>query len=145
MLMDKIRADMIQARQTGSGVAKSLLVTLFAEASRVGKDKRNGDTTDEECVAVVRKFIANAEETRKLLLDRGQDESAQLEEIALLNVYMPQQMTADQLRAVILDLINKQGLQGPKAMGQIMAALKANYNGQYDGKMASDTVKQILG
>lgn len=144
MLINKIRADMNQARQTGSGVAKSLLVTLFAEASRVGKDKRNGDTTDEECVAVVRKFIANAEETRKLLLDRGQDESAQLQEIALLNVYMPQQMTADQLRAVILDLINKQGLQGPKAMGQIMAALKAHHNGEYDGKMASELVKKML-
>lgn len=145
MLIDKIRADMIQARQTGNTVAKSLLVTLFAEASRVGKDKRNGDTQDDECVAVVRKFIANAHETRCLLQDRGQDVSAQDQEIELLNTYMPQQMTADQLKTVILDIINKQSLQGPKAMGQIMAALKANYNGQYDGKMASDTVKQILG
>lgn len=136
---------MIQARQTGSGVAKSLLVTLFAEATRVGKDKRNGATTDEECVAVVRKFIANAVETRQLLVDRGQDVSNQDQELELLNAYMPQQLDQDQLKVIVLELINKQNLQGPRAMGQIMAALKANYNGQYDGRMASDLVKQILG
>ena len=61
-MIGKIRDDMITARKGDDPVAKSLLVTLYSEASRVGKDKRNGDPTDEEVVAVVKKFAANAEE-----------------------------------------------------------------------------------
>ena len=64
-MMQKLFTDMIAARKGDNAVAKSLLVTLYSEAARVGKDRRNGDTTDEEVIAVVKKFAANAEETRR--------------------------------------------------------------------------------
>ena len=144
MLIDKIRADMIQARKTGSGVAKSLLVTLFAEASRVGKDKRNGLSTDEECISVIRKFAANADETYKILSGCGKDTSALTQELAILQSYLPQQMTVDELTVVIEQIVLDQNLSGPKAIGQVMANLKASHAGKYDGKMASDIVKKVF-
>ena len=145
MLIEKIREDMIRARQGDDQVAKSLLVTLFAEASRVGKDKRNGATTDEEVISVVRKFSANAEETRKLLEARGQNALAQSRELALLAAYMPQQMSESELEAVVRDMVTTQNLSGAKAMGAVMAALKEAHAGKYDGKMASMVVKRVLG
>ena len=144
MMMQKLFTDMIAARKGDDAVAKNLLVTLYSEAARVGKDRRNGDTTDEEVIAVVKKFAANAEETRRLLGERGQDAAVQAQEIAILEGYLPQQLDRKGLDAVIHTIIHEMKLEGPKAMGTVMAELKRGYSGRYDGKMASELTKAAL-
>lgn len=145
MLIEQIREDMIRARKGEDQVAKNLLVTLYSEATRVGKDKRNGATTDDECLSVIRKFSANADETRRLLDARGQSTLVQSRELAMLSGYLPQQMTEDELVTAVEQIVSDLGLGGAKAMGQVMAALKQTYSGRYDGKMASQVVKTVLG
>ena len=144
MLIKQIYDDMIAARKGSDAVTKSLMVTLYSEAAMVGKNKRNGDTTDDECIAVIKKFAANAEETRRLLAERGQDCSAQVREIEILECYLPQQLDHKGLDAVVHMIIHDMKLEGPKAMGTVMAELKKGYSGRYDGKMASDLVKAAL-
>jgi uncharacterized protein YqeY len=144
MLIEKIRQDMLAARKSTDTVRKSLLVTLFAESARVGKNKRNGDTTDDECIAVIKKFSANAEETRRLLAERGEDAAVQAQEIAILEGYLPSQLDRQHLDALIHSIIHEMKLEGPKGMGTIMAELKKGYAGRYDGKMASELAKAAL-
>lgn len=144
MLIDKIRDDMIRARQGDDAVAKSLLVTLFSEASMVGKNKRNGPTTDDEAVGVIRKFAANAEETQRLLAERGQATDAQARELEILQAYLPRQMDRDELAAAIGAIVADLTEKGPKAMGKVMAELKARHGSAYDGRMASELVKSTL-
>jgi len=145
MLIEQIREDMNRARKGDDAVAKSLLVTLYSEAQMVGKNKRNGATTDEEVLGVVRKFSANAEETRRLLEARGQSTLAQSRELALLAAYMPQQMAESELEAAVRKIVAEQNLTGAKAMGTVMAGLKEAYSGQYDGRVASSVVKRVVG
>ena len=57
LLIEKLRQDMIAARKGSDTVTKSLMVTLYSEAAMVGKNKRNGDTTDDEAVAVIKKLL----------------------------------------------------------------------------------------
>ena len=144
MLIDEIRADMMEARKGSDAVAKSLLVTLYSEAQRVGKDKRNGATTDEEVIGVIRKFAANAEETQRLLQARGQNTINQTRELELLITYLPTQMTQEGLESAVRVIVAELGLAGAKAMGAVMAELKARHAGTYDGKLASQVVKSIL-
>lgn len=143
-MIHKIREDMITARKGADHVAKSLLVTLYSEALMVGKNRRNGDPTDEEVVATIRKFIANAEDTCRLLFDRGQPCENQQTELGILHGYLPQQMDLDQLNEAIYSIVKDLKLEGPKAMGTVMAELKKNHNGRYDGKQASVLVKAAL-
>lgn len=144
MLIERIRDDMIAARKGTDPVAKSLLVTLYAEATRVGKDKRNGATTDDECVAVIRKFSANSEETIQLLTSRGHNTQTQQQELSILQAYLPQQMTEQELAAAIEMIIRSQPERNSKIMGKVMAELKAQYGASYDGKIASQLVKAAL-
>lgn len=144
MLIDQIREDMIAARRGTDTVAKSLLVTLFSEVSMIGKNKRNGATTDDEAVAVIRKFLANSEETARLLQARGKDVSEQMREQEILKAYLPTQMTEAQLTQAVTQIVSDLNVSGAKAMGAIMAELKARHSGAYDGKLASQLVKQIL-
>lgn len=145
MLIETLHKDMIAARQGSDPVAKNLLVTLYSESLMVGKNRRNGNPTDEEVVAMVKKFAANAEETCRLLRDRGQDTAAQNLEINILNRYMPQQMDRAVLESVVHSIVHEMKLEGPKTMGLVMAELKKSYAGRYDGKMASEVVKAALG
>jgi len=144
MLIDQIREDMISARKGTDPVAKSLLVTLFAETTRVGKDKRNGPSTDEECVAVIRKFLANSEETARLLEARGKYASDQAREQVILQSYLPTQMTEVELTQAVQHIVADLNLTGVKAMGTIMSELKTRHAGTYDGKLASQIVKSVL-
>lgn len=144
MLMEKIRTDMITARKGTDTVARNLLITLYSEAQAVGKNKRNGDTTDEEVVSVVKKFKANLEETVQLLINRNQDATAQQHEIQILSAYMPVQMTESDLEAAVRVIVSDLGVTGAKVMGQVMAELKARHAGTYDGKLASQVVKTVL-
>jgi hypothetical protein len=135
---------MITARQGSDHVAKNLLVTLYSEALMVGKNKRNGNPTDEEVIATIKKFASNVEETIKTLQEIHRDTVKQQQELHILNGYLPQQLDHATLDAVVHTIIHEMKLEGPKSMGTVMAELKKNYSGRYDGKMASEIVKTVL-
>jgi uncharacterized protein YqeY len=65
-------------------------------------------------------------------------------EIAILQGWLPQQLTADELRAKVDDAIAKTGAQGPKDMGAVMKALMPEVQGKAEGKAVSDMVKARL-
>jgi len=143
MLINKIHKDMIASKQTSDSVAKNLLVTLYAESAKVGKDKRNGTTTDDEVIAMVKKFIANATETARYLRERNQEDTVLQREIQILTEYLPSQLDKDSLEIIIKSFLTENNLSGVKAVGPTMAYLKNTYSGQYDGKMASEIIKSL--
>lgn len=144
MLIKQIYNDMISARKGSDPVAKNLMVTLYSETAMVGKNKRNGDTNDEEAIGMVKKFAANTEETIRLLAERGQPIDVQQHELEILQAYLPQQLTQAELIKAIADIVAAQPEKSPKIMGKVMAELKARYGASYDGKLASELVKGAL-
>ena len=65
-------------------------------------------------------------------------------EIAILQAYLPQQLSADELRAKVDEAVAKVGAQGPKDMGAVMKALLPEVQGRAEGKVVSDLVKARL-
>lgn len=144
MLLEKLQAAALAARKAQDSVAASLLTTLYAEAARVGKDQGNRVSTDEEVVAVVKKFGKNVDETLAALPETDARVAALRVEKALLAEYLPQQLDEAGLTAVIAELVAALPEKSPKQMGAVMAGLKARAGGQYDGAMASRLVKAAL-
>ena len=150
-LLDEIKADQLAARKLGDRLKADVLTTLIGEATQITTEEfKRGVTevTDEKVVATVAKFSKNTKLTlenlaseRARLIDAGADASkvgqrleAAETELAILSSYGPKQMTEAQLRKVIDDF----RAQNPDAnVGTIMAHLKTNFGGQYDGKTAS--------
>lgn len=143
-LMETIRKDQLEARKFRDTVAIGLLTALVGEAAMVGKNKGNRESTDEEVVGVVKKFIKNTEETITVLEKSSNTEALDKAkaELALLNIYLPKQMTEDEIGAFIDGFLAS--APGSK-MGDVMKALKDRHAGQYDGKMASAVAKAKLG
>ena len=144
MLIQKLQADQLIARKAKDYVATGLLTALVSEAAMVGKNAGNRISTDDEVLATIRKFLKNAEETLNRVKQLAGAEKAVsnfTEEIQILNGYLPQQMSDDQLR----EAINTFKTENPNAnMGLAMKFLKEKYNGLYDGKQASIIAKEVI-
>lgn len=140
-LLAKIRADSLTARKARDAVASSLLITLVGEASMAGVNDGKRDSSDEEVLATVRKFLKNNGE---LLGVRPGDEVA-LREKTILEGYLPKQMSEDELRAAILAIATQNGIAQitGKDTGVLMKGLQAAHGGQYAGQMASALIKQL--
>lgn len=131
-LIEEIKQKQIAARKAGSAEA-SLLTTLLGEAAMVGKNAGR-ETTDQEVVAVVKKFIKNIDETVSALSSRGQDAASFLAERSVLERFLPLQLTELALVTIA---------ENHKSMPEFMKFLKENHAGQYDGKLASIVAKKI--
>lgn len=151
-LMEKLRADYLAARKNrdGNGVAIALYSSLVGEAAMVGKNNGNRETTDEEALRVVKKFLDNAKETHSHVSKAALETNAPnmgdaiyntLVEIGILEKYMPEQLTEEKLRLLITLFI--EATEGAN-MGHVMKHLQTNYGGQYDGKLASKLAKELL-
>lgn len=140
-LMKTIRTDLDETRFAKSDKVKiALLSTLYAEAYKIDKV----DTSDDKVIAIVRKFVTNAEESAKARASRGEATDKEKYEIEVLTRYLPKQLTEEQLEATIEGIIAVLPERSIKMMGAVMAKLKAGFGGEYDGKLASDLVKKTL-
>lgn len=137
-LLDKIRQDAVAARRAKDPKA-SVLVTLIGEADTNAKAmKEPRPLEDAEVVAIVRKFVKNIDETLTLVGQGAAAEKAKAERAAL-EVYLPVQMTAEE----IATFARAAAAEGAN-LGQIMGRLKAEKAGQYDGRLAASIVKEAL-
>lgn len=147
-LLNKIKDDSLTARKARETVKGLFLTTLFAEAAKVGKDAGSRESTDEEVLDVIRKFIKNTNDTVAALAGaEGEKVAARdqlLAELVLLKGYLPSQASEDEVKAVIAEAVKCLAEVSPKQMGVVMGALTAKFAGNFDKKAASNWVKAAL-
>lgn len=146
-ILATIKTASLQARKERNTKKAALLSTLISEASMVGKNNGNRESTDGEVVAVIKKMIANVNETIDIL-NKSNQETGQVfdlvEEGNLLYTFLPKQLTTEELSNVISTLVAVNNATSIKDMGKVMKALKEQYEGQYDGSEASKIIKGQL-
>ncbi|MGP9810602.1 GatB/YqeY domain-containing protein [Rhodopseudomonas sp. NSM] len=102
--------------------------------------------SDGDLLGVFQKMIKQRQESVELYDKGGRAELADQEraEIAVIQAYLPQQMSEDDVKSAIAATITETGAAGIKDMGKVIAALKAKYAGQMDFGKASGLVKAAL-
>ncbi len=102
---------------------------------------------DGEILAMLQKMIASRRDSIALYNQGGRPELAQAEaaEIAVLETFLPQQMSAADVEAAIEAAVAETGASSLKDMGKVMAIVKAKYTGQMDLGAASAAIKKRLG
>lgn len=137
-LLEKIKHDRLQARRERDSFTAGVLTTLLGEASPSGHES----FTDKGVQKVVEKFIKNA----KTNIDVSEDKESEFvetakKEIGIYERYIPQQLTEEELRKNIHTYITQYGCDN---IGKIMKNLKNDWDGQFDGKVASKIAKELL-
>ena len=101
---------------------------------------------DADIVAVVSTLIKQRRDSAAQYTAGGRPELAKTEndEIAILEAFLPRQMTDDELLALVQEAIAASGAKSPKEMGAVMKALMPRVQGKAEGKRVSDAVKGAL-
>ena len=107
----------------------------------------NGAQLDEKgFLAVIRRLIKQRKDSASQYRDAGRDELAEKEEreIETLNIYLPAQVDEEVLRRAISELIEADGLSGPKAIGPIMKAMMQKFGATADGGTINKIARELL-
>ncbi len=143
-LIQEIKSAQLAARKERRADDASLLTTLIGEAENVGKTNGNRAVTDQEVVAMIKKFIKNIDEVIKVVNPDTDGYASAVKEKALLETFLPSQLDEAALRTAMNAIVMELGLAGPKAMGTLMKEVKARHEGTYDGTVASKLAKELL-
>ena len=102
--------------------------------------------SDDDVLGLLAKMIKQREDsiTAFVVGNRPDLADAERAEIDIIREFMPKQMSAEDARTAIAELIAQTGAASIKDMGKVMAALKESYAGQMDFAKASATVKELL-
>lgn len=147
MLLEKLKNEQLAARKNKEAVAVSLLTTLYSEAVNVGKNDGNRQTTDDEVISVVKKFIKSAMENKEIYTKSSNLEKLSLitQELVLLQEYLPETVSDEKIKLATLKIIADLSLpKNSASMGRIMKELKSQFGSSLDGGVASKLIKELL-
>lgn len=150
MIRERIADETKAAMKSGD---KARLSTLRMVASAIknaeieARTSGKGEVTDETLLPLLQKLVKQRQESAELYDKGARPELAANEraEIAVIQSFLPQQMSEDEVRAAIAAAIKEAGATSARDMGKVMAALKTKYAGKMDFAKASGTVKGMLG
>ena len=145
-LAEQIEKDVIVAMKAKDSVKVSTLRMLKSALGnyliQVKKDKAG----DPEVLGIITKQAKQRRESVESFEKAGRKDLADKEkaELAILEAYLPKQMTDDELRAAVQNAIASSGAQSPADMGKLMKVLMLAIQGKADGKRVQEAVKAIL-
>lgn len=143
-LIQDIKAKNLLARKSKYTSVVNVLTPLIGEAEAIGKNAGR-EVTDAEVVQMIKKFIKGLDETIKILGDNDPRTLNAYGEKNTLEFFLPKQLDEAQLAREINGIHAGLVSTGEKAdMGAIMKYLKLRFDGQYDGKLASQLIKAEL-
>lgn len=145
-LREKIDADIKEALKSGAKDKVSALRMLSAALKNKQIDKRR-ELTEEEIMETVRSLIKQRKDSSEQFAKGGRQDLVDKEttEVRILEVYLPAQLSREEIEALVHEAVKQTGAQGPKDMGRVMKAIMPMVSGRADGKLVSELVKAVLG
>jgi uncharacterized protein YqeY len=105
------------------------------------------ELTEEAEIKVLQKLIKQRKESADIYKAQNREDLYDIEaaEMAVIEPYLPKQMSRDEIEAYLKDLLVRVGATSVKDMGKVMGAANKELAGKADGKTISEVVKQLLG
>ena len=125
------------------------LAALRAVKAAILLEKTSGaahELTDADVVKIMQKLVKQRKESAQLYKEAGREELAanELAEAGFIEVFLPKQLSAEELKAKLTEIIAEVGAQSPADMGKVMGVATKRLAGLADGREISAAVKQLL-
>ena len=150
-LKDTIQNDMKAALLSGESghrfvgdTLRNLKAAILDE--EVKQNKREEGLSDEDVEKVIAREVKKRNESMAVYEQNGRPELAETErkEAEVLAKYLPEQLSEDEIRAIVVAKVAELGVSGPQAMGQVIGALKQQLGNTADGATLARIVKETL-
>lgn len=142
----RIEGDVKQALRSGDRVRLSTVRMLLSAVNYVEMAKL-AELDDDGVVVVIAREIKQRKESIEAFKNGGRPELAANEEaeLAVLQAYMPKQMSRDEIIELVKAVISEVGAQGPQDKGKLMGKLMPQVRGKADGQEVNAVVTELLG
>ena len=146
-LFDQISNDIKEAMKARDKVRLEALRNVkkyFLEAKTA--PGAADELTDDAALKIIQKLVKQGKDSATLYTeqDRADLAEAELAQVAAIEVYLPKQMTEEELTAALQGIIAEAGAAGPKDMGRVMGVATKQLAGRAEGRAISAKVKELL-
>jgi hypothetical protein len=144
-LKEQLREDLKDAMRARDARRKSAL-RMILTAIQLAEVEQSEPLTDQDVVVIIRKEVKRREEALAMMQDADRDDLVEVEtvELEILRSYLPQQMSAEEIRAVAQRTIDDVGASSPRDLGRVMGALMPQLRGKADGRVVNQVVRELL-
>lgn len=147
-LFDLISNDIKEAMKAKDKVKLETLRNIkkvFLEAKTA--PGANDTLTDDAALKIMQKLVKQGKDSATLYQGQGRADlaEAELAQVAVIEAYLPKQMSAEELEAALKEIITEVGAAGPQDMGKVMGTATKKLAGKAEGRAISAKVKELLG
>ena len=127
-------------------VAKLTLRSVKTALTEAAKSGQQHALSEEDVLAVIQREAKQRRETAQEYERLGAQEQAanELAELAVLEHYLPQQLTAAEIEEIVRNVIAETGASSPREMGRVMSAAMERLKGVADGKVVNQIARRLL-
>jgi len=144
-LQQRIDDDLKAAMKSSDSLKTSVLRMIKAAIKNKQVEKRE-ELSDEEIIPVISTLTKQRRESIDLFSKGGREELAEKErqELAMLQLYLPGQLSPEDLDRIITEAINESSAEGVKDIGKVMRLIMPRVQGAADGKVVNQRVRELL-
>ena len=147
-MFDRISNDIKDAMKAKDKVRLETLRNIkkvFLEAKTA--PGANDTLTDDAAMKIMQKLVKQGKDSATLYAEQGRADlaEAELAQVAVIETYLPKQMSAEELETALKAIIAEVGAEGPKDMGKVMGTATKKLAGLAEGRAISAKVKELLG
>jgi len=145
LINDDIKQAMLAKDKAKLEALRAIKAALLLE--KTGKDVSSGEIPAEVELKMLQKLVKQRRESAEVYLAQNRPDLAEPEifQASIIEKYLPEQMSEDELRGIVQRIITKTGAQSIKDMGKVMGMATRELAGKADNKAVADIIKQILG
>ncbi len=145
--LQKVLKESMLNHDTATVGAVRLIIAGMKEKDVEARGKGQEKATDAELLSMMQGMIKQRNDSIKMYVEGNRQDLADKEktEIAVIEKFLPKQMSEAEIETVLKSLISSTGASSIKDMGKVMGVLKSQYAGQLDMGKASGMIKSLLG
>ena len=146
-LINKISESIMSAMKEKDTVSLESLRAIKSSLLLAQTQKGNNlEISQEEEIKILQKLVKQRKESADIYIAQNRSELAEVEinQSIIIEKFLPEQISLDQIEKIVSELINKTGASGMKDMGKIMGMASKELSGKADGKTISSTVRAKL-
>lgn len=138
-----IKTAMLEKRKGDLTALRAIKSMILLAETEKGSE---GALSEEAELKLLMKAVKQRKDSAQIYKDQGRDDllATELAEVAIIDKYLPKQLSEDEIRLELSKIISQVGATGPQDMGKVMGIASKAMSGKADGKTISGLVKQLL-
>jgi len=148
-LYEQIQKEMKEAMKSRDSLKTNTLRSVIASVKNYlvsSEEARAREVNDELLIDLIAKEAKKREESIEAYKKAGRDDlvSSESKELEILRSYLPEELSADEIRAIALQTIDDLKAKNPSDLGKVMRELMVRVKGRADGKLVNKIVRELL-